>query len=216
MYDSGRTEHKKGNTMYVSISKPVTAVRTGAGKNQDAGNVSHCVRALFAEAHESDDVLVVWLQEQRKKIPAPVLLARFATGEYSNDRLEALLDLGFDSWIIGVPPLSLIEKICAKVTGDFMCKSSKYGLLFQQGNLFWREKEQVKLSTKESQILRMLLTARNATVSIEQLLVAHGYKPDTNTHTIESHIYRLKLKLQRLGMENVIVNIKKEGYKIDL
>ncbi len=202
--------------MYVATREPapVIAALTETGKNQDAGNVSYPVMAMLAEANQSDDFLKGWLLDQRKKVPTPVLLARFAPDEFSNERLEVLLDLGFDSWVVGMPSWSLIEKICSKVSSDLLYVSVKYGRLFLHGNLFWRGKVQIKLSTKESLILRMLLKAGNAPVSIEQLLIAHGYKPDTKTHTIETHIYRLKQKLQTLRMENTIVNIKKEGYRL--
>ncbi len=200
--------------MYVSIKEPTpaTASLAIAGKNQDVENMSPSVRVLFAEANQTDDLLKTWLQEQKKKVPTPVLLARFATDEYSNERLETLLDLGFDSWIVGVPPLTLIEKICAKISNDVVCVSSTYGRIFLQGNQFWRGKKQIKLSIKESLILRILLKARNVPVSIAQLLIANGYKPDTNTHTIETHIYRMKQKLKQLGMEEVIKNKVNEGY----
>ena len=55
-----------------------------------------------------------------------------------------------------------------------------------------------RLTEKEAAILRRLVEAAGRTVTREQLLQAvWGYRADTDTHTIETHIYRLRRKIER-------------------
>jgi DNA-binding response OmpR family regulator len=55
----------------------------------------------------------------------------------------------------------------------------------------------VRLTDKETQILRYLCRARDQVISRETLLgEVWGYNAGVNTHTLETHIYRLRQKLE--------------------
>ncbi|MES2966469.1 MAG: winged helix-turn-helix domain-containing protein [Patescibacteria group bacterium] len=152
---------------------------------------------------------------EKKKVPTPVLLARIPEGEFTNDRLEALLDLGFDWYVIGTPSASLVEKICARITKSTVVESCRYGRLKLQGQMFYRDEKSVKLTDKESRLLRTLFEAKGEPVPRAHLMRVHGYKIDANTHTIESHLTRLRKKFRLLGFgEEVISHASKEGYNL--
>ena len=55
----------------------------------------------------------------------------------------------------------------------------------------------IRLTDKETQILRYLCRARDQVISRETLLgEVWGYNAGVNTHTLETHIYRLRQKLE--------------------
>lgn len=57
-----------------------------------------------------------------------------------------------------------------------------------------------KLTEKEVEILRYLFKHKNQAVKKEKLLEhIWGYNPDMNTHTIETHIYRLRQKIKAMA-----------------
>jgi DNA-binding response OmpR family regulator len=198
------------------VPESATGLVSVAHVGQMANNLTHAVLALYADASHPDSFLTAWLQMQKKKVPTPVLLVRFETTEFTNERLETLLDLGFDGWIMGQPSPTLVEKICAKISQDRVYHSPKYGQLLLRGDLVSCGVKKVKFSFKESSIFRLLLDAGGKPVTRSQLLIAHGYRPDTNTHTIETHIYRMKDKLKQLGIEGAIYYKNKQGYILSL
>ena len=74
----------------------------------------------------------------------------------------------------------------------------------------------LKLTEKEIKIINYL-SKSNKSVSIDELqLEVWGYHSKLETHTVETHIYRLRKKiLKSFNNENFIIS-KKDGYKINL
>ena len=72
----------------------------------------------------------------------------------------------------------------------------------------------VGLTEKETLILKTLVRARPDGVSKEQLLTeVWGFQPDLTTHTLETHIYRLRQKLRRVEAAK-LVETTKTGYQL--
>jgi len=72
----------------------------------------------------------------------------------------------------------------------------------------------VGLTEKETLILKTLVRARPDGVSKEQLLTeVGGFQPDLTTHTLETHIYRLRQKLRRVEADK-LVETTKTGYQL--
>lgn len=68
---------------------------------------------------------------------------------------------------------------------------------FEAGELWTPSGARLKLTEKESAILMRLARARGATVSREALLRdVWGYGPNMSTRTLETHIHRLRRKLE--------------------
>lgn len=75
--------------------------------------------------------------------------------------------------------------------------------------------EDIKLTEKERDVLLLLLNSEDHTISREDLLeVVWGYRADTETHTTETHIYRLRQKIEQDPSAPEIVITIPEGYKI--
>ena len=69
-----------------------------------------------------------------------------------------------------------------------------------------------RLTAKESAVLRYLCQHRQQTISRARLLdEIWGYNAQINTHTLETHIYRLRQKLKPLDADKMLLN-SKDGY----
>ena len=73
----------------------------------------------------------------------------------------------------------------------------------------------VRLTDKESSILRYLYRAGQQAVSRETLLrEVWGYNSGVTTHTLETHIYRLRQKIEKDVAAPVILVTESQGYKL--
>ena len=75
----------------------------------------------------------------------------------------------------------------------------------------------VRLTEKEKLILETLFHAKTESVSRDSLLkYVWGYQVAISTHTLETHIYRLRKKLHRASeIESILVTIP-NGYKLNI
>ena len=117
-----------------------------------------------------------------------------------------------------VPILKLLEKINTQFlkinfnkTSDIMIGSYKF-------NLNSREMSQsdlkLKLTEKEINSIIYLFNSKDIVKIDELQSKVWGYQPELETHTVETHIYRLRKKiLQKFNDENFILT-NKSGYEI--
>ena len=92
--------------------------------------------------------------------------------------------------------------------GPFTFRPSSKLLLNSKGN-------KVRLTEKETAILRFLYRAGQKPVSRETLLQeVWGYNSGVNTHTLETHIYRLRQKVERDATTPTILVTETGGYKL--
>jgi len=92
--------------------------------------------------------------------------------------------------------------------GPFTCRPSSKLLLNAKGN-------KVRLTEKETAILRFLYRAGQKPVSRETLLQeVWGYNSGVTTHTLETHIYRLRQKVERDATTPTILVTETGGYKL--
>ena len=72
----------------------------------------------------------------------------------------------------------------------------------------------LKLTEKEINIITFL-SKSNVPVSIDELQQkVWSYQPDIETHTVETHIYRLRKKILNTFNDNEFIISKKNGYQI--
>ena len=77
------------------------------------------------------------------------------------------------------------------------------------------KKDKIRLTEKETNILKFLLGANNATVSRDVLLhEVWGYNAGVTTHTLETHIYRLRQKIEPDPTQVSLLVTEGGGYKI--
>jgi DNA-binding response OmpR family regulator len=73
--------------------------------------------------------------------------------------------------------------------------------------------EDITLTDKEANILVLLLRYGNKPVHRQELLSkVWKYQPDTETHTVETHIYRLRQKLDSIPSLNGCLITVDDGY----
>ena len=77
------------------------------------------------------------------------------------------------------------------------------------------DSRKVILTEKEATILKYLYRAYPSCVSKEELLAeVWGFQNGLSTHTVETHIYRLRQKVKRLTKQSVIITTT-TGYALD-
>lgn len=75
----------------------------------------------------------------------------------------------------------------------------------------------IKLTEKETSILNYLLRSEGGFASRAELLeVIWGYKSGITTHTLETHIYRLREKLKPKASKFISIKTSKDGYSVIL
>ena len=74
-----------------------------------------------------------------------------------------------------------------------------------------KEGKKIRLTDKETAILRFLLRAGDRVTSRDVLLdEVWGYNSNVTTHTLETHVYRLRQKIE-LGRENARILVTEPG-----
>jgi len=80
-----------------------------------------------------------------------------------------------------------------------------------------RNREVTKLTEREASILKYLYRAQNKIVSKNELLSeVWEYNPEATTHTVETHIYRLRQKVEHDKKEFQIIVTEDNGYKLKM
>ena len=87
---------------------------------------------------------------------------------------------------------------------------------FHARSLF-NEKYSLRFTEKENEIFSCLINYKNKPISKKQLLKdIWQYDDQIDTHTLETHIYSLRQKLEtKLGLENFLIHLD-EGYQLDM
>ncbi|MGM0559493.1 MAG: response regulator transcription factor [Pseudomonadota bacterium] len=91
--------------------------------------------------------------------------------------------------------------------GPYSFSPSTKLLLAQEGQ------RKIRLTEKEAQILRHLYRAGGKPIDRETLLTEiWGYKPEVTTHTLETHIYRLRQKIEDNPEHPTMIVTEGDGY----
>ena len=78
-----------------------------------------------------------------------------------------------------------------------------------------KKNSKLKLTEKEANII-VYLSQSNNSVSVDQLQFdVWGYSSQLETHTVETHIYRLRKKILKTFNDNEFIISHKNGYKIN-
>lgn len=80
-----------------------------------------------------------------------------------------------------------------------------------------RNGEETKLTEKEVAVIKYLYKFQDRIVSKNELLQdVWGYSPDVTTHTIETHIYRLRQKVERDNIDAQLILTVDGGYQLKI
>ena len=95
--------------------------------------------------------------------------------------------------------------------GEF-CLLRQYKILKNNNN-----NKEIGLTGKEQQLFLTLVEAGDAGISREALLKAvWGFEEGVNTHTLETHIYRLRAKIKDVSGSETIISTLEDGYRLTL
>lgn len=155
---------------------------------------------------------------RRAGVSVPILML---TGEIGEHSAIAGLDAGADDYVTKPFRLGeLMARLRARLRkrggaeeeiriGPHLFQPARKALTDTRSGL--RE----RLTDKEVAILLTLHRAAGAVVSREVLLGSiWGYNADVNTHTLETHIYRLRQKLDRSETTATLLATAQGGYRL--
>ena len=100
-----------------------------------------------------------------------------------------------------------------KFIGQSNITIGEYNLDLNSRKISFRDKN-LNLTERETNLLIFIKDKKNVTIKELQKMV-WDYSPDLDTHTVETHIYRLRKKMKEtFGDEDFILNTS-NGYSID-
>ena len=106
-----------------------------------------------------------------------------------------------------------IELLKIRFNSQAEIKIKNYHINLNSREMF-SENTKLKLTEKEINTI-IYLSKLNKPVSINELQEkVWDYQSDTETHTVETHIYRLRKKILNIFNDNEFINSEKNGYLI--
>ena len=151
-------------------------------------------------------------KEAKKLIENSNSLKIFASSnKKSSNNYDAFLELPSSLKEFNI----MVENVAAKKI--FIKNSSikiKEYLLNKNEKKLTKNNNEIILTEKEIQLLELFLNVKKPISKDKILSSVWNYSSDTDTHTVETHIYRLRKKINDKFLdENFIVN-KKDGYSL--
>ena len=105
--------------------------------------------------------------------------------------------------------------LLARIRAQLRQYEASEDAVFQIGPYTFRPGSKLKLTEKETAILRYLYRAGAKVVSRDVLLAeVWGYNANVTTHTLETHIYRLRQKIETNPASARILVTEPGGYKL--
>ncbi len=128
-----------------------------------------------------------------------------------SDGFDAVLQLPASLREINASVENTVAK--KKFSKNSSIEIKKYFLNKNEKKLF-KNNHEITLTEKEIQLLEMLLNNKKPISKIKILSSVWNYSSDADTHTVETHIYRLRKKINdKFSDENFIINTK-DGYSL--
>jgi DNA-binding response OmpR family regulator len=145
------------------------------------------------------------------------------TGSADDDDVVRCLDTGANDYII--KPFRLTE-LLARLRAQVHTFENSKDALFAVGPYTFRpaaklleesvKNRRVRLTAKETALLKFLYFAGNRSVARQTLLDAvWGYNAAVTTHTLETHIYRLRQKIEPDPAITQLLITDPHGYRLD-
>ena len=113
---------------------------------------------------------------------------------------------------------AISQKIALQNSGGKDLKIANYGFRRNEKVLINLDtKVRVRLTEKETDILWQLWQAPQNELSRQKLLSdVWGYNDEISSHTLETHIYRLRKKIENSSSEAFILTTTENGYRLNL
>ena len=115
----------------------------------------------------------------------------------------------------------LLARVRAHLRQHLISEDASYPIghyMFKPGEKILTDtetEEKIRLTEKETAILKFLKRAEGKTITREKLLnEVWGYNSNVTTHTLETHIYRLRQKIERDPSNATIILTESGGYSM--
>ena len=155
-------------------------------------------------AHDAPLLLAI-RQGGTRISPPPLPPATLALGDWPENAAPLVLPLRLES---------LTNAISRALAAGIRWIGENLTLHFHPARLRLEGREVVFLTEKESSLL-LFLHNQAQNVSRETLLgEVWRYDPTVDSHTLETHLYRLRQKLEQAGGEALKILSEKDGYRL--
>jgi DNA-binding response OmpR family regulator len=156
---------------------------------------------------------------RRNGVKAPVIMLTGAGGEA--DTILGL-DAGANDYV--TKPFRL-GVLLARIRAQLRAHERSEDAVFQIGKYTFRPsakllidgttQKKIRLTEKEAAILKYLYRAGDRVIGRDVLLnEVWGYNPSVTTHTLETHVYRLRQKIERDPAKAEILVTEPGGYRL--
>lgn len=155
---------------------------------------------------------------RRRGFRSPIIMV---SGKGSEADMILGLDAGANDYVMR--PFSLMV-LMARIRAQLRQYASSEDAIFQIGPYSFRPSakllikdngSRLKLTEKETAIIRLLFKAGQKLVSREKLLSeVWGYNAAVATHTLETHVYRLRRKLDAIPSAAQMIVTERGGYRL--
>ena len=106
-----------------------------------------------------------------------------------------------------------IQFIKIKFNQQNSIKAGKYYINLNSRRIY-DDNNSLSLTEKEIKIISFLNTSDKPITINELQIKVWGHKSKLETHTVETHVYRLRKKIQKIFKDNSFILSLKNGYKI--
>jgi DNA-binding response OmpR family regulator len=158
-------------------------------------------------------------QIRAQGVQTPIIML---TAADSDDDTITGLDAGANDYV--TKPFRL-NVLLARMKAQFRQYEQTDDAIFKVGpyqfqpsaKILEQDGRKVRLTEKETNILKFLYRAAPETVGRDTLLhEVWGYNPNVTTHTLETHIYRLRQKIEPDPSNAAILVTDQGGYRLEL
>ena len=160
---------------------------------------------------DEDEKSLPNILSQNKEMPVVLLSSKKDASDFADIVIKKPIKLS--SFLKALKEETLLPKVRRKECLIF----NEYSLYPVKKEIFSATTEKTtKLTEKEVDIIKYLYQKAPTVISKEELLEkVWEYSTDATTHTVETHIYRLRQKVERDGSSQLIIT-ENNGYKLNV
>jgi DNA-binding response OmpR family regulator len=209
----------------IALRRPLTAEGYVV---HEAGNAAEAARAASAPGRRFDVIILdlglpdgdgrdLCIGLRRQGVSVPIILL---TGLGDEDEVVRGLDSGANDYVLKPFRVSeLMARLRAQVRVHDISEDAELTIgrfRFRPGDrlLIDLDGSRVRLTGKEAAVLKYLFRARAPVTRTELLQQVWGYNASATTHTVETHIYRLRQKLEADPARTRMLLNEDGGYRL--
>lgn len=155
----------------------------------------------------------------RKKACMMKVFARFDSSIFKDELAIPILAAGLAGHFVDFPSPDVFEHYFFSEKTGVRVVSNEYGPISLNERTLQIRSNVVRLTVREALLLSFLLRAKGKAVPRSDLCALLGYKEGTRSHTVETHIYRLRKRLADLEVSHGLIETCGDngpGYRVRL